>query len=89
LSLSISGEVTKIEYDRYGKKIWRGIMREYAVYKGEDILCIGTVHECAKFLEIKPDTVRFYASPKYLSRLEKRKNPKNYIIVVKLDDDDE
>jgi hypothetical protein len=62
---------------------------EYAVYKGEIILVIGTDKECAAQLGVKPETVRFYASSKYLSRLEKRKNPKNYVIAVKLDDEDE
>lgn len=63
-------------------------LKEYAVYKGDDILAIGTDKECAAKLGIKPETVRFYASSKYLSRAEKRKSP-NYMIAVKLDDEDE
>lgn len=28
--------------------------QEYAVYKGEDLLCSGTAEECAKALNVSP-----------------------------------
>lgn len=62
-------------------------MKEYAVYKGEDILCIGTIKECSEFMNVLPDTIRFYMTPTYKKRVSKRKKAKNYITVIKLDDE--
>ena len=42
--------------------------KEYAVYKGEEILVIGTLEECAAYLKVKPDTVLFYRYPAYKRR---------------------
>jgi hypothetical protein len=63
-------------------------VKEYAIYKGDEFLCVGTAEECAKYLGILPRTVRYYSYEKYRKKVEKRKNPKNYIIAVKLDDED-
>jgi hypothetical protein len=62
------------------------MVKEYAVYKGEELLVIGTAQECAEFLNVKTDTVRFYTMPAYQRKVAKRKNPRNYRTVVKLDD---
>lgn len=43
-------------------------MKVYVVYKGEDILAIGTVEEIAKILGIKPESVIFYNSKTYKKR---------------------
>ena len=62
-------------------------MREYALYKGDDILAIGTVEEIAKEMGIKPATVRYYNSQAYRRRLEKQKRTENSVrIAVPLDD---
>lgn len=45
--------------------------KEYAVYKGEEILVIGTLEECAAYLKVKPDTVLFYKSPAHKARTSK------------------
>jgi hypothetical protein len=63
-------------------------VKEYAIYKGDEFLCVGTVEECAKYLGILPRTVRYYSYEKYWKKVEKRKNPKNFVIAVKLDDED-
>lgn len=63
--------------------------REYAVYKGDSFICIGTLKECAEHMGVLIDTVRFYTTPTYQRRLAKRKNPKNYITVTELSEDDE
>lgn len=60
---------------------------EYAVYKGESLICIGTANECAEHLGILPRTIRFYMTPSYKERVAKRKNARNYITVIKLDDE--
>ena len=62
---------------------------DYAVYKGEDILCIGTVEECAEHMGVTPETIKWYTYPTYHKRVAKRKRARNYISVVKFDDDDE
>jgi hypothetical protein len=63
-------------------------MKEYAVYKGESMICIGTIKECADHMGVLPETVKFYTTPTYKRRIEKRKNPRNYITVFKLDDEE-
>ncbi|TFI09829.1 hypothetical protein E4P35_13075 [Thiopseudomonas sp. 4R-3cl] len=40
----------------------------YALYKGEDILIIGTIKEIAEKLGIKEESVKFYATPTYKKR---------------------
>lgn len=67
----------------------RTMKMEYAVYKGEDLVCMGNAKECADFLECSVNSFRFYLTPSYRRRIEKRKNPKNYITVVNLDEDEE
>lgn len=61
---------------------------EYAVYKGDSVVCIGTLNECAVYMGVLPETVRFYTTPTYQKRVAKRKNPRNYITVIKLEDDE-
>jgi len=43
-------------------------MNEYAVYKGDEMLVLGTLEHCAKELNIKPENVLFYKTPTYLKR---------------------
>jgi hypothetical protein len=62
------------------------MLKEYAVYKGEELLAIGTIEECAKMLNVKPKTVYFYTTNTYKRRLEMRKNPDNCRIAISLDD---
>ena len=42
--------------------------KEYAVYKGECILAMGTIKEIAKTLKIKPKSVKFYGTRVYNGR---------------------
>ncbi|MBN8200497.1 hypothetical protein [Bacillus sp. NTK034] len=60
---------------------------DYAVYKGEEIICIGTLVECAEQMGVKKETVKFYTTPTYKRRIAKRKNARNYITVIKLEDE--
>lgn len=62
---------------------------EYAIYRGDKFEFIGNGKECAVYLGCKEKTFYFYLTPTYEKRLAERKNPKNYIVVVKLDDEDE
>lgn len=42
--------------------------KQYAVYRGDDLLAIGTAEEIAEKLGIKKETVYFYASPTHKKR---------------------
>lgn len=37
--------------------------KEYALYKGDSILTVGTREELAEYLEVSPTTISFYHSP--------------------------
>lgn len=60
---------------------------EYAVYKGEDILCIGTAEECAAHLGIKVESLKWYSTPTGQRRTANRKKPDKCLVVSKLDDE--
>lgn len=38
-------------------------MREYAIYKGEELLAEGTADELAKLFGVTPKTIRWMSSP--------------------------
>lgn len=60
--------------------------RQYAMYKGEDILAMGTIKEISEETGKNYDTVRFYTQPAY----KKRCKPwDNKIEMVWLRDNDE
>lgn len=50
--------------------------QEYAVWRGEDCLAIGTVAELAERFGVKPETVRWWASPAAHRRAEKSRGCK-------------
>ena len=58
--------------------------KEYALYRGEDLLCVGTIKEIAKKLNILPDTVKYYGTNAYKRKLSKR-NVRNARELVSLD----
>lgn len=61
-------------------------MTEYAMYKGENLLAIGTERQLARDLGIKVETIKFYRSPAYQRRLAKRKKRgENCRVIVELD----
>ena len=50
--------------------------KEYALYKGDELLGVGTVEELSKELGIKKSTLHFYASPAYDNRLKELRKEK-------------
>lgn len=42
----------------------------YVVYKGDDVLCVGTARECAEALGVKVKTVCSYATPSWKRRVD-------------------
>lgn len=59
-------------------------MKEYALYKGEQMVAIGTVKEIAAERGVKPKTIRFYMSGVYQRRSKSAVN--NRLQLVKLED---
>lgn len=59
---------------------------EYAVYQGDELLALGTADECAKLLNISPDSVRFMSYKAHRQRVENSKHPENARIAIRVED---
>lgn len=59
---------------------------EYALYKGDELLIIGTIEEIASRFKVKPATIKFYGSPAYQRRTGKKESGRRAL--VRLDDDE-
>lgn len=62
--------------------------KEYAVYKGDLFICIGTKQECADFIGVDIETIRFYLTPSYKKRVKNRRG-NNHLVVISLDDEED
>lgn len=62
----------------HGQTICKGCMtrtkKEYALYKGEECLAIGTIKEIAERMNVKERTIYFYTMPTYKKRCKKSIN---------------
>lgn len=58
--------------------------QQVAIYKGDTLLCEGTVRQCAKTLNVQIRTIKFYLTPSYMKRLEQRKNLDKSRFVVRI-----
>lgn len=56
--------------------------KEYALYKGEELLAIGTAKEIAKEMKVKPATIYYYGSKAYRNKLEKQGRIKNNVKIA-------
>lgn len=61
-------------------------LNEYALYKGEDILSIGTIKDIAKELNVLPETIKYYGTNAYKNKLAKRRKSKNVRELITLED---
>lgn len=61
----------------------------FAMYKGDELLYIGTHRELAEQHGVSPRTITHYKTPSYKKRTASWKGKGNYITIVELDDDDE
>lgn len=57
---------------------------EVAVYKGDEMLCSGRITECARQLEVQPETLYFYTMPSYERRIARRSHSDNARRVVRI-----
>jgi hypothetical protein len=64
-------------------------MREYAVYKGENLIALGTLEECASKLNVTKEYIYWLTTPTAKRRLAKRKNPEKCTTAVRLDNDED
>lgn len=65
-------------------------MKEYALYKGDELLAMGTIEEIAKQIGVKRETIVFYKTPAYKNRLKRRNTPyDNQRFLIPIDDEEE
>lgn len=57
--------------------------KEYALYKGDELLGIGTLTELAKQRNVKEETIYYYSMPAYQRKPSKASNKR--MVAVKLD----
>ncbi|GEM04137.1 hypothetical protein HMI01_11250 [Halolactibacillus miurensis] len=58
-------------------------MTEYAVYRGDEFIIVGTLEECAERLNTSEQMIKYYSYPSQ----KKRSEGTNKILVERLDDD--
>lgn len=58
--------------------------RDYAVYRGDEFVTVGTQAEVARELGVKPDTIYFWSTPTYNKRLKKDSKA---LVSIRLEDD--
>ena len=58
--------------------------QEYALYKGDEFICLGTAKEIAEKVNITPKTVQWMSTPAYKKRILSRSTYENAKIVIKL-----
>lgn len=58
-------------------------MKEYALYKGDDFIMIGSLEELASYLGVKESSVYFYSMPAY-----RKRNGDNALVVIRIEDDE-
>ena len=57
---------------------------EYALYKGDEFIELGTVYEIAKKLKVNPKTIQYYNTPTYKKKV---KDDTNRRVLVRLGSD--
>lgn len=60
--------------------------KQYALYRGDTFMEIGTRTQLAELLNVDAKTITFYASPAYRKRFEK--SPGNMLLVIRIEDDE-
>lgn len=61
--------------------------KEYAVYKGENILTMGTAEECSKELNVSKEYIVWMTMPSYKRRLSNRKHPEKCTAAFEMEDE--
>jgi hypothetical protein len=61
-------------------------MREYALYRGDKFVTIGTIKQIAEETGTKEETIRFYRSPAYARR---RGDNADGMFLIEIDEEDD
>ena len=48
------------------------MVKEYALYKGDELLAFGTIKEISDQLKIKEKTLHYYKTPSYIKRTSEK-----------------
>lgn len=62
--------------------------KEYAVYKGDELLAMGTAKECAQELGVTAKYIKWMTTPSGIKIYNNRKHPEHCMTAVKLEDDE-
>lgn len=57
-------------------------MKEYCLYKGEDILHFGTIEEIAEKEGVKPTTIEHYKYPAYQRKSNKKSSNRKVLVAL-------
>ena len=58
----------------------------YALYKGDALVCTGTIYEIAERLQIRPDSVSYMSTQAYARKAAKCKTSKNRQFLIPIDE---
>lgn len=62
--------------------------KEYALYRGDEFVLIGTIKEIAEEIGVKEKTILHYKTPTYLRKIERRSDGgRESTRLVELDDE--
>lgn len=61
--------------------------RECAIYKGDSLLAMGTIEECAATLHLSRRYIFWLMTPSAKKRLATRENPDTCMVGIRLDDE--
>ena len=65
---SLHSKISKIRKTTTVKRKPKADTKEYALYKGEELLCMGTISELAENQNVRPKTIFQYQTPSYKKR---------------------
>lgn len=57
---------------------------QYAVYRGDDLVCIGTASKCAQASGVKRETIAWQSTPAAKRRLAARRHPERCLTVDRI-----
>ena len=66
-------------------------MKIYAIYKGDKFLFVGNVRECARYFNVRKETIYFLNSPSYkkrVSRLRVNGEERNWKIAIAIEEEE-
>lgn len=61
------------------------MVKEYALYKGEELLSMGTIREIAKDMGVKEKTILYYQTPTWEKRCKKENSKRRVLIKIEGD----